>query len=630
MSAVDDPWLDPAQAQARLARTWGSLPGWWGALATVDHKRIGRRYLVTAFTFFALGGMLALGMRMQLAQAGSTLVGPDLYRQLFTVHSTTMMFLFAVPVMQGIAIYTVPLMAGTRTLAFPRLSAFSYWVYLLGGAMLWLAFLVDAGPDTGWFSYTPLAESQFSPGKRVDIWAQMVTFTEVSALAVAVSLVTTIVKQRAPGMTLARMPLHLWATLITSLMVVFAMPAVMLATALLIMDRLVGTQFFAPSGGGDSLLWQHMFWFFGHPEVYIIFLPALGMVSTVVETFTRRRIFGYPVMVLALAMTALFAFGLWVHHMYATGLPRLGNTFFMGASMIIAIPSGVQIFCWLATLWQGRPRFATPLMYMLGFIVVFVLGGLTGVMLASVPLDLQLHDSFFVVAHFHYVLIGGAVFPLIGALYYWWPKLTGRMPGERAGQWSFWLLFIGFNVTFFPQHLLGLAGMPRRVYTYAQGLGWDGLNLLSTAGSIVIGMSVLVTAWNLLRSLRRGEHAPPNPWDAGTLEWATASPPPTWNFAHQPVATDAHPLWRERESLPCMSGLALDKRELLLTSGVEARPDVRETSPGPSIWPLATALAVAALFVGSIYTPWAVVIGALPVTVTLIGWFWPKSLREDE
>lgn len=630
MSAVDDPWLDPAQAQARLARTWGSLPGWWGALATVDHKRIGRRYLVTAFTFFALGGMLALGMRMQLAQAGSTLVGPDLYRQLFTVHGTTMMFLFAVPVMQGIAIYTVPLMAGTRTLAFPRLSAFSYWVYLLGGAMLWLAFLVDAGPDTGWFSYTPLAESQFSPGKRVDIWAQMVTFTEVSALAVAVSLVTTIVKQRAPGMTLARMPLHLWATLITSLMVVFAMPAVMLATALLIMDRLVGTQFFAPSGGGDSLLWQHMFWFFGHPEVYIIFLPALGMVSTVVETFTRRRIFGYPVMVLALAMTALFAFGLWVHHMYATGLPRLGNTFFMGASMIIAIPSGVQIFCWLATLWQGRPRFATPLMYMLGFIVVFVLGGLTGVMLASVPLDLQLHDSFFVVAHFHYVLIGGAVFPLIGALYYWWPKLTGRMPGERAGQWSFWLLFIGFNVTFFPQHLLGLAGMPRRVYTYAQGLGWDGLNLLSTAGSIVIGMSVLVTAWNLLRSLRRGEHAPPNPWDAGTLEWATASPPPTWNFAHQPVATDAHPLWRERESLPCMSGLALDKRELLLTSGVEARPDVRETSPGPSIWPLATALAVAALFVGSIYTPWAVVIGALPVTVTLIGWFWPKSLREDE
>lgn len=630
MSAVDDPWLDPAQAQARLARTWGSLPGWWGALATVDHKRIGRRYLVTAFTFFALGGMLALGMRMQLAQAGSTLVGPDLYRQLFTVHGTTMMFLFAVPVMQGIAIYTVPLMAGTRTLAFPRLSAFSYWVYLLGGAMLWLAFLVDAGPDTGWFSYTPLAESQFSPGKRVDIWAQMVTFTEVSALAVAVSLVTTIVKQRAPGMTLARMPLHLWATLITSLMVVFAMPAVMLATALLIMDRLVGTQFFAPSGGGDSLLWQHMFWFFGHPEVYIIFLPALGMVSTVVETFTRRRIFGYPVMVLALAMTALFAFGLWVHHMYATGLPRLGNTFFMGASMIIAIPSGVQIFCWLATLWQGRPRFATPLMYMLGFIVVFVLGGLTGVMLASVPLDLQLHDSFFVVAHFHYVLIGGAVFPLIGALYYWWPKLTGRMPGERAGQWSFWLLFIGFNVTFFPQHLLGLAGMPRRVYTYAQGLGWDGLNLLSTAGSIVIGMSVLVTAWNLLRSLRRGEHAPPNPWDAGTLEWATASPPPTWNFAHQPVATDAHPLWRERESLPSMSGLALDERELLLTSGVEARPDVRETSPGPSIWPLATALAVAALFVGSIYTPWAVVIGALPVTVTLIGWFWPKSLREDE
>lgn len=526
--------------------------------------------------------------------------------------------------------YLLPKMLGARDLAFPRLGAYAYWCYVFGGLMLVVALLAGIAPASGWFMYTPLSNAVYSPGMGADVWLIGVTFAEISALCGAVELVVSILRLRAPGMSLNRMPLFAWYMLVTALMILTGFPPLILGSILLELERALGWPFFEAARGGSPLLWQHLFWMFGHPEVYIIFLPALGMVSTVVETFTRRRIFGYPVMVLALAMTALFAFGLWVHHMYATGLPRLGNTFFMGASMIIAIPSGVQIFCWLATLWQGRPRFATPLMYMLGFIVVFVLGGLTGVMLASVPLDLQLHDSFFVVAHFHYVLIGGAVFPLIGALYYWWPKLTGRMPGERAGQWSFWLLFIGFNVTFFPQHLLGLAGMPRRVYTYAQGLGWDGLNLLSTAGSIVIGMSVLVTAWNLLRSLRRGEHAPPNPWDAGTLEWATASPPPTWNFAHQPVATDAHPLWRERESLPCMSGLALDKRELLLTSGVEARPDVRETSPGPSIWPLATALAVAALFVGSIYTPWAVVIGALPVTVTLIGWFWPKSLREDE
>jgi cytochrome c oxidase subunit I+III len=453
----------------------------------------------------------------------------------------------------------------------------------------------------------------------------MITFTELSGLAISVEIIATIFKQRAPGMSLNRMPLFLWAQLVTAFMTIFAMPAVMLASSFLISDRLVGTHFFNPAEGGDALLWQHMFWFFGHPEVYMIFIPALGMVSAIVATFSRRPVFGYPVMVLALVTIGLLAFGLWVHHMFTTGLPRLGNSFYTAASMMIALPSGVQIFCWIATLWDGKPRFATPLLFVVGFIVIFVLGGLTGVMLASVPMDLQVHDTYFVVAHFHYVLIGGAVFPLFGAFYYWFPKFSGRMLSERLGKWNFWLLFVAFNLTFFPMHILGLAGMPRRVYTYSQGFGWEGLNLLATAGAVMLAISVLLFIVNVLKALRRAPSVEANPWDAPSLEWATTSPPPSYNFTHIPVVEGREPLWEHRADLPVMHGLRLDERELLLTTVVHARPDLREPSPKPTIWPFIAAIAVAIMFIGSIFTPWAVVWGAIPVAIALIVWFWPKG-----
>jgi cytochrome c oxidase subunit I+III len=614
----------------KLHQIWKTPKGVWGALSTVDHKIIGRRYIVTAFIFLLLGGVLALAMRLQLSTPEARYISPDRYNQIFTMHGTNMMFLFAVPVMEAMGVYLVPLMLGTRNIAFPRLNAFSYWMFLGGGLLLWIAFALDVGPDVGWFAYVPLAGPQYGAGKRADIWAQMITFTEVSALAVSVEIVVTVFKQRAPGMSLDRIPLFVWSMLVTSFLVIMAMPAIMFASSTLILDRLVGTHFYNPAEGGDVLLWQHLFWFFGHPEVYIIFLPAVGMVSTMISTFARRPVFGYLALVMALISTGVLAFGLWVHHMFVVGLPRLGESFFTASSMAIAVPAGIQIFCWLATLWDGKPLFKTPMLFIIGFIITFVLGGLTGVMVASVPFDAQVHDTYFVVAHFHYVLVGGAVFPLLAAIYYWFPKFTGRMMSERVGRWVFGMIFIGFHLTFFPMHLLGLFGMPRRVYTYQPEMPWAALNLFVSLSSLLLAAGFLLFFIDAIRSARGGKVAGLNPWNASTLEWAAASPPRPYNFRRMPVVSEREPLWSGSADLPVVGGMRLDRREVLVTSVVEAQPEARESSPTNSIWPLIAAIATSIMLIWSMFSPWAVVWGSIPIAIALTGWFWPKGDAEDD
>jgi len=616
--------IEPVSQQ--LNRTWASPPGFLGWFSHVNHRSIGRRFIVTAFIFFLLGGLQALAMRLQLAAPDSDLVSADLYRQLFTMHGTTMMFFFAVPVMEGFAIYIMPLMIGTRDMAFPRLNAFGYYVYAIGGFVLYAVFFLGMGPDAGWFSYVPLANPTFSPGLRVDFWATMVTFIEVSALVAAVELIATIFKLRAPGMTLNRMPLFVWSVLVMAFMILFAMPPLMVGSVMLALDRTVGTHFFNPAFGGDALLWQHAFWFFGHPEVYIIFIPALGMVSSIIITFTRRPIFGYTALVLSLVATGFIGFGLWVHHMFAAGLTQLGSSFFTAASMMIAIPSGVQIFCWVATLWDGRLEFRTPLLFVLGFIVIFVMGGLTGVMVASVPLDLQVHDTFFIVAHLHYVLIGGAVFPLFGAVYYWFPKLTGRLLDERLGRWHFWTMIVGFNLTFFPMHQLGLEGMPRRVYTYLAEVGWGPLNLLATIGAGLLAGSILLFLINVFVSLRSREAAPDDPWHGDSLEWATSSPPPNYNFEPLRTVSGLYPRWQEEREPPrVVSGVRADQREVLVTHVLDAEPDYRAVLPSPSYAPLLLALGASVAFLGVVYDEWYVPVGLLLSFAALVYWHWPRA-----
>ena len=616
-----------SERRERLHRTWDDPPGLYGFLATVDPKRIAARYVCTAVALLIVSGILALDMRLQLSFPDMKRMSPQLYDEAFSLHGSTMLFLVSVPVMEAMAMWLTPLMLGQRTMAFPRLNAFSYWMYLFGVLMLWGPHLFNVTPDLGWFEYPPLSGPAYAPGHRADVWAQMITFTEVAALAVSVNLVATILKMRPPGMTLARMPLFLWAVLVASFMTIFALPAVMLVTSMLISDRLVSTHFFSPATGGDVLLFQHLFWFFGHPEVYIIFIPALGFVSAIVETFSRRTVFGYAPMVLSMLAIGLLGFGLWVHHMFAVGLPKLGNSLYTAASMAIALPAGVQIFCWIATLWSGRPRFRTPLLWVIGFILTFVIGGLSGVMTASAPLDLQLTDTYFVVAHLHYVLIGGALFPLFGAFCYWYPKATGRLMSETWGRVSFALVLGGFNLGFFPMHILGLMGMPRRIYTYSPETGWGPLNLVASIGTLIASAGAAIFVLNAIISLWRGRVAGADPWGGSSLEWATPSPPPSYNFDHTPVVDSPTPLWTSPGEPAGLQGLSLDRREVLVTTTVDAHPDNRQKSPRPSLWPLVTALAVTVLFVGSIFTPWALVWGSVPVAIAATGWFWPKRPR---
>jgi len=616
---------DPASLHERLDRVWNDGSGLWAWLTTVDHKRIGKRYIATTMLMFVFGGINAALMRLQLAQPNGHLLGPDKYNQVFTVHGTTMMFLFAVPVMQAMGLYLVPLMIGARTVPFPRLNAFGYWTYVVGALLLVVSTVLNVGPDAGWFAYTPLSGPAFSPGKRIDIWAQTVTFTEIAALIGATQIIVAVFKLRAPGMSINRIPLFVWAQLVVSFMVIFAMPSVAVTSLMLAMDRGVSTHFFNPAEGGDVLLWQHLFWFFGHPEVYIIFLPGLGMISPIVEAFSRRQIFGYLPMVVSMVFTGAVAFALWVHHMFAAPGHQMGLSFFTVASMIVSIPTGVQIFCWIATMWLARPRLTAPMLFVVGFFITFVIGGVTGVMLASVPFDRQVTDTYFIVAHLHYVLLGGAIMPLFGAFYYWFPKFTGKLLSETWGKAQFWLFFVGVNVTFFPMHYLGLAGMPRRIYTYDESSGWGTLNLVSTIGAVTIVSSVAVFLFNVWRSRRGGQDAGPNPWDAPGLEWATESPPPSYTFLHVPVVESRTPLWATSAAMPVVTGLHTDRREILVTTTFDATPSYRHQAPPGTIGPVLMAVCMAVVFIGSIFSPWAVLGGIGLAFGAALVWAWPRE-----
>ncbi|MBV8236253.1 MAG: cytochrome c oxidase subunit I, partial [Acidimicrobiia bacterium] len=531
--------IDPEE----LDEIWEDAPGVPGFFSTVDHKRIGMRYIYTAFFFFFTSGLMALVMRSQLAQPNNHVVGPETYNQLMTMHGTTMIFLFNTPVLAGFANYVLPLQLGTRDMAFPRLNAFSYWIFVLSGFFFYASFLIGKPPDGGWFGYVPLTDKAFSPGVNLDFWGLAIVFVGISTTVGAVNFIVTTFKMRAPGMTINRVPLFVWSILSMAFMVLFAVPAVTLAAGLLELDRLFGTAFFSPHLGGSVLLYQHLFWFWGHPEVYILFVPATGMISMIIPVFSRRPIAGYLWVATALIAVAFISFGVWVHHMFATGMPVQALSFFSAVSLIIVLPSGVQFFAWIATMWKGRVRFTTPMMFGIGFLLIFLLGGITGAMLSVMPFDWQVEDSYFVVAHLHYVLNGAVVFPIFGAIYFWAPKMTGRMLSEKAGKVSFWVMFVFFNVTFFPMHILGILGMPRRVWTYGSGLGWDGLNQIATIGGFFFGLGTGITLVNFLWSLKWGRPAGDNPWGADSLEWATTSPPPDYNFAEVPAVASRHPLW---------------------------------------------------------------------------------------
>ncbi|HEY9280767.1 MAG TPA: cbb3-type cytochrome c oxidase subunit I [Eoetvoesiella sp.] len=626
---LPNPLPRPEGELQQLRRAW-QRPTGWRAITVVNNTHVGLLYIGTALLFFLLAGVLALLMRTQLAVPDNELIGHDLYNQLFTMHGTVMMFLFAVPAVEAMAMLILPNMLGARDLPFPRLSAYAFWAYAIGGIVFFCSIFAGLAPDGGWFMYPPLTSSAYSPALNADLWLLGIGFIEISAIAGAIELAIGILRTRAPGMTLDKMPIFAWVMLVFSGMVIIAFPAVIVGTALLELERAFDMPFFIAGKGGDPLLWQHLFWFFGHPEVYIIFLPAAGMVSMIIPAMSGVPLTGYRLIVMAVVATGFLSFGLWVHHMFATGIPQLSLSFASAASMAVSVPTGIQVFAWIATIAAAvrlRPL-KVPMLFILGFFFIFVLGGLTGVMVAVIPFNLQVHDTYFIVAHLHYVLFGGMVFPLFAAFYYWAPFVSARTLSERLGRWTFWLMFIGFNLSFFPMHFTGLAGMPRRVYTYADSFGWGLLNMMSTVGAYMIAAGVLVFLIDLIRNFRPAvEKNAGNVWQAGTLEWL-----PSGSFGTRsiPIVNSREPLWDQhhlaenvdagRYYLP--NALA-GRRSTLVTSALGARPEYVLRLPGPGWTPILAALGTAGFFLLLTFKQEALAgaCGVLAVAM-ILRWLW--------
>jgi cytochrome c oxidase subunit 1 len=630
-----------------LLRRPRSTEGFWGWVTTIDHKRIGVLYGATAFAFFLIGGVEALLIRLQLAAPNGKVLSADAYNQVFTMHGTTMIFLVVMPLSAAFFNFFTPLMIGARDVAFPRLNAFSYWTFLFGGLLMYSSFLLGGAPDGGWFGYAPQTSITFSPGKRIDFWVFGLQVLGIASVAGAVNFITTILNLRAPGMTLMRMPVFVWMTLVSNFLLLFAMPVITVALFLLMFDRQFHANFFNPAQGGDPVLWQHLFWLFGHPEVYILILPAMGIVSEILPVFSRKPLFGYPVVVFSGIAIGFMGWGVWAHHMFVAGLGPVAVSAFSVSTMFIAVPTGVKIFNWLATTVGGSLRFKTPMLFALGFIAMFTIGGLSGVTHSIAPHDRQQTDTYYVVAHFHYVLFGGSMFGIFGGFYYWWPKVFGRMLDERLGKWNFWLMLIGFNLTFGPMHIVGLQGMPRRVYTYDRGMGFELWNAVATVGSFVIALSALVFLYNVWVTRRRGEPAPNDPWDARTIEWTLPSPPPAYNFAEVPVVHSVDDFWHRKYTedeqgrpVPVPPAEASTPQEEGSAAGTDHDEPHGEGGhgdghgihlPSPSFYPVVAAAGLPVIAYGIIYKVYVIaIVGALVLLAGLYGWGLEPSAEPEE
>ena len=594
--------------------------GVWGWITTIDHKRIGILYGVTAFVLFVMGGVEALIMRTQLARAELELVSPETFNQLFTMHGTTMIFLAIMPMGAAFFNYLIPLQIGARDVAFPRLNAFSYWTFLAGAIMLNGSWFLGGAPNAGWFGYAPITGEAYNPGHGIDFWIMSLQLLGIASLAAAFNFIVTILNMRAPGMTLMRMPLFTWMTLITAFLLVLAFPVITVALIELMFDRFFGTNFFVPAAGANPVLWQHLFWVFGHPEVYILILPAMGIVSEILPTFSKKPLFGYPVVVLSGLIIGFMGWMVWSHHMFTVGLGPIANSVFTITTMAIAVPTGIKIFNWLGTMWKGSITFSTPMLFALGFITVFTIGGISGVMHAQAASDAQQQDTYFIVAHIHYVLFGGSIFALIAGVYYWFPKFTGRMYDETVGKITFWLIFAGMNLTFFPMHFTGLDGMPRRIYTYDTNMGWEIWNTFSSGGAALLAVGMVALIYNVVSGWIKGKRAEGDPWDARTLEWSIASPPPEYNFVEIPTVTEVDDWWatkRRKERTPVIAGASEDEEHSIHL-------------PQPSYWPIVVSIGLLIGGYGLIYHYAISVVGVAVALFGVYAWSFEPVNDPDE